>query len=150
MTHGGKRIMFLADVEDSASQVIRKYMTKEEMKSDFVQVAHHGYEGASKAIYDMVEAHTVLWPINTFSCQSGNYGKNIFKTMINGGWRSVNKYIAREATYVKTVICADEAHWGAFKIELPDYTPRDNRLPDYEELYQRVKAEIEATADSEQ
>lgn len=150
MTHGGKRMMFLADIEDSASLVIRKYMTKEEMKSDFVQVAHHGYEGASKAIYDMIEAHTVLWPINTFSCQSGNYGKNIFKTMINGGWRSVNKYIAREATYVKTVICAEEAHWGAFKIELPDYTPRDNRLPDYEELYQRVKAEIEATVDSEQ
>ena len=150
VTHGGKRIMFLADIEERASRVIEKYMTKEEMKSDFVQVAHHGYEGATRAIYDMIEAHTVLWPVNTFSFQSSSYGKNIFKLMINGGWSAVNKYLANDATYVKTVICAEEAHWGAFKIELPDYTPRDNRLPDYDELYNRVKAEFEETAGGEQ
>ena len=63
--------------------------------------------------------------------------------MIKGGWRAVNKYLAQDATYVKTVICAEEAHWGAFKIELPDYVPRENRLPDYKDLYDRVKAEAE-------
>ena len=94
----------------------------------------------------MIEAATVLWPVNTYSFQTSNAGRNIFKLMINGSWRAVNKYIAQEATYVKTVICAEEAHWGAFKIELPDYVPRDYRLPDYDELYNRVKAEAEAEA----
>ena len=144
LTLGGKRIMFLADIEDRASDVIERFQTKEEMKSDIVQVAHHGYEGASQKVYDMVEAATVLWPINTYSFQSNSIGSNIFEKMIKGGWRAVNKYLAQDATYVKTVICAEEAHWGAFKIELPDYVPRENRLPDYKDLYDRVKAEAEA------
>ena len=143
VTHGGKRMMFLADIEDRASEVIEKYLTAEEMKSDIVQFAHHGYEGATQKVYDMVAAATVLWPVNTYSFQTNNYGQNIFERMINGSWRSVNSYIAKEAPYVKTVYCAEEAHWGAVEIQLPTYTPRENRLPDYEDLYNRVKAEAE-------
>ncbi len=143
MTHGGKRVMFLADIEARASGVIEKNIAKSELKSDIVQYSHHGYEGANQALYDLIEAPTILWPVNTYSFQTNNYGQNIFERMINGTWGSVNYYVSHTATYVETIICAEEAHWAAYKIELPTYTPRAEKLPDYEDLYNRVKADAE-------
>ena len=34
------------------------------LKSDMVQVAHHGGETANKEVYDAIQAHTLFWPCN--------------------------------------------------------------------------------------
>ena len=36
----------------------------EALKSDMVQVAHHGGETANKEIYDAIQADTLFWPCN--------------------------------------------------------------------------------------
>lgn len=36
----------------------------ESLKSDMVQVSHHGCETATAAVYDNISAHTVFWPCN--------------------------------------------------------------------------------------
>lgn len=57
----GKSILFLGDTGDEMSKnLIHTY--GEYLKSDIVQVAHHGFNGAKKKVYELIDAVTVLWP----------------------------------------------------------------------------------------
>lgn len=57
----GKSILFLGDTGDEMSKnLIHTY--GENLRSDIVQVAHHGFNGAKKKVYKLVDAVTVLWP----------------------------------------------------------------------------------------
>lgn len=144
VTAGGKRIMILGDMQTAASEALLAMHDKAEMKADIVQYAHHGYEGATKAVYDAIEAPTVLWPMGIFGIKDGQY-TNFYAT-----WRSKtagglvkeipNPYIVGKAAYVKTIIVAGE---GTTEIVLSTYTPRGFREPDYEAIYQQQKAEYE-------
>ena len=144
VTLGEQRIMFLGDTELKLGNVIKASIPASELKCDIVQYAHHGWDGPDKEVYDIIAAPTVLWSINTYSWQSDCLGENIFDRMINspekGSFYAVNHYIAYEAEYVKTIIIHGE---GTTKLVLP-YTPRENRLPDYEGIYNAIKAEEEA------
>ena len=145
-TFGGQRIMFLGDVQDEGGQVMIDTMPKSEMKSDIVQYAHHGWDGPTAALYDLIEAPTVLWPVSIYSWQYEAEGENIFKRMIttqNGPYfYDVNYYIAHEAEYVKTIIINAEGT-GTQEFILP-YTPRAERLPDYEAIYEAIKSKEDA------
>ena len=63
----GKRILFLADVstvaqKDSAVKVIYG-LYGSELKSDILQVAHHGWNGGSVEIYNAVLPEIAFWPV---------------------------------------------------------------------------------------
>lgn len=58
---GDERIMQLGDCGPQTSQVI-SYLYGKYLKSDIVQVAHHGYEGASALLYMRIDADMALWP----------------------------------------------------------------------------------------
>ena len=63
----GKRVLFLADIStlaraDSAVKVVYG-LYGGELKSDILQVGHHGWNGGSDDIYHAVLPETALWPV---------------------------------------------------------------------------------------
>ena len=64
VTAGGQRILFLADMGKLTADRMLADLPASELKSDIVQVAHHGYEGASLKFYQTVNPETLLWPMN--------------------------------------------------------------------------------------
>lgn len=58
----GKNCLFLNDVSIvSGARLLKTYGAA--LKSDMVQMAHHGQAGADKAVYDAIGAKIRLWPI---------------------------------------------------------------------------------------
>ncbi|MBE6553770.1 MAG: hypothetical protein E7666_05445 [Ruminococcaceae bacterium] len=53
------------------------------LKSDIVQVSHHGYEGATIELYNLIEAPMILWPMNVVGEQAGERDRNL---NIFGSW----------------------------------------------------------------
>ncbi len=61
MTTQQNTILFLGDTgEESASKLIKNQKNK--LKADIVQMAHHGQNGASKELYEIIQPATCLWP----------------------------------------------------------------------------------------
>ncbi len=61
MRYKGQSVMFLGDIFDKSSGAMcRRYGSY--LKSDIVQVAHHGYDGATVALYTYIGADVALWP----------------------------------------------------------------------------------------
>lgn len=56
----GQRILFPGDLGEKGSAILLQ--NREELKSDIVQVAHHGFNGAAAEFYEAVDAATALWP----------------------------------------------------------------------------------------
>ena len=56
----GQRILFLGDIYRLGSQYLLS--RPEELSCDIVQIAHHGFPGASAALYDACSASVALWP----------------------------------------------------------------------------------------
>ena len=66
----GQSILFLNDLggfnstQSSGARLVNTY--GEKLKSDIVQMAHHGQKGSQKALYDLVDAKVHLWPTPAF------------------------------------------------------------------------------------
>ncbi len=134
---GGEKIMFLGDVMDKGSEVLLKYMDPAALASDMVQYSHHGYEGASRAVYQAIRAEVVLWPMNVVGYQTSGYSsvpQNVFDY-----WHKrqilPNYYICYQASYVKKIIVSG---MGDAQISLP-YTPTGEKLPDFNAYYESHK-----------
>lgn len=56
-----KKILFLGDTGKESGE---KLLTtqKEKLKSDIVQVAHHGQQGADRSLYEAIQAKIAMWP----------------------------------------------------------------------------------------
>ena len=60
---GGESSIFLGDLAQRGSgAMLAKFGAY--LKSDIVQVSHHGYVGATVELYDAIDAPIALWPIN--------------------------------------------------------------------------------------
>ncbi len=69
--NGKQKFMFLADAETYASNyLISTY--GDELKSDVVQVGHHGVGNVSKECYEKIGADVYIWPV----CHRNWYGDN--------------------------------------------------------------------------
>lgn len=55
-------ILFLGDTGVEASNKLLQGTMKEELKSDIVQVAHHGQAGATEELYKVINPKICLWP----------------------------------------------------------------------------------------
>ena len=61
MNTGKNSILFLGDTGvQSANKLLQNQKNK--LKSDIVQVAHHGQSGANKELYEVVKPKICLWP----------------------------------------------------------------------------------------
>ncbi len=166
VTAGGttQKVMFLGDIQNIASNCMEKNYngSSDALKSDIVQFSHHGYEGASRQVYDWIAAPTVLWPINLVSTQKDRgYIQNVFNVWgmatkesnhsetdpVTGASVSVkypNQYMCSEASYcIQILLAGDEL--DADEITFP-YTPsayangtgKNNRLPNVNALYDEL------------
>lgn len=65
---GGQRFLITGDASEHACTIVSK-MYGSYLKSDYVQVAHHGYTGGSSStsgiqkLYTLSEAPVVIWPV---------------------------------------------------------------------------------------
>lgn len=57
-----KSIMFLGDTGVESSNKLVNMYTNNELKSDIVQVAHHGNNGATEELYKLIQPEICLWP----------------------------------------------------------------------------------------
>ena len=58
----GQRLLFLTDAHTNVCNLLVK-MYREGLKSDFVQLAHHGsFNAATPQLYELVRPSVVLWP----------------------------------------------------------------------------------------
>ncbi len=58
---GGQTLMALTDSSEKSSEIlVQNY--KEYLKSDMVQIAHHGHVGGTVPLYNYIDAPVVLWP----------------------------------------------------------------------------------------
>lgn len=65
LTAEGQKIMFLGDSSSKmTSTLIKCYGTA--LKSDIVQVAHHGAPGGSVALYKLIDMKVALWPLGVW------------------------------------------------------------------------------------
>ncbi|HHT92996.1 MAG TPA: hypothetical protein GXZ66_05760 [Clostridiaceae bacterium] len=86
MNVGEETVLFLADLGEASGFRLRK-AHRENMKSDVVQMAHHGSNGVARIIYEMVSPKACLWP--TPEWLWNNDQGNGFNT---GPWETVELY----------------------------------------------------------
>ena len=60
------KFMILGDCYNEQSEIIPKCYGSSALKSDVVQVAHHGIGGTGEAVYSLIDADYAIWP-------AGNY-----------------------------------------------------------------------------
>ena len=62
-TYKDKTILYLGDVMTPAAEIILEECRGETLRADILQVAHHGFWGASDDLYRVIRPKTLLWPI---------------------------------------------------------------------------------------
>ena len=91
MDVNGKRIMFLGDLGVEGGEQLLETVHAGELKSDYVQMAHHGQNGVEKAVYEAIAADICLWNTPTWlwdNMGENGYDTGGFKTVIVRGWMS--------------------------------------------------------------
>ena len=102
----GQKWMFLGDIAESGAPIFcARY--GEGLKSDVVQVAHHGYPGGTDEMYDLIKAPVVLWPAPLVA----PWGPQRYA---NPEWSPVTRRMVQK--YAKKVYVAGE---GSFECTLP-------------------------------
>lgn len=106
----GQSILFLNDLggfnsdRSSGARLVNTY--GEALKSDIVQMAHHGQKGSQKALYDLVDAKVHLWPTPAFVW---NYPNDYTHLVETRKWVNDGKDFVRGDAY-NIVACLYEAY----------------------------------------
>ena len=66
MTLGGHRVMWLGDAMKKTADLLCRRYSPQELACDVMQVAHHGYYGASPELYRCIRPQILLWPCPDF------------------------------------------------------------------------------------
>ena len=104
----GKRILFLGDLGESGGDRLLAKVDHSLLKSDYVQMAHHGQDGVGKNVYEVIRPRFCLWCTPSWlwaNLGPNGYDTGIFKTIIVRGWisslRCVEKhYLMTKGTHV--------------------------------------------------
>lgn len=115
VTLGGQKFMMTGDMSDNANAIISN-LYGEYIKSDIVQVAHHGFDGGSTNFYRTVDPKWAFWPINRSAYE---YVK----------LSSRNEYMFQKGTNLKQTFVA---FFQTTAVNLPfdgtNYTVTDNKF----------------------
>ena len=66
MTACGRRVYWLADMQARAAGYLAKKYPKDSFSCEILQVAHHGYWGASEELYELMDPEVLFWPCPGF------------------------------------------------------------------------------------
>lgn len=97
----GQKLLFLGDVYFNGSGVLAAAYG-DYLKSDFMQVSHHGYDGGTVELYRLIDPRILLWPVS-----EGGY--NVVKN------RTVNAYLLKQMNVEEVYV----AGAGTVTLELP-------------------------------
>lgn len=99
---GKTKLLFLGDTGIKSSEKLLANQ-KEKLKSDIVQMSHHGQAGATKELYEVIQPKICLWPTPEWLWNNDiGTGKNTgtWKTLETRGWMQELKvkkhYIAKD------------------------------------------------------
>lgn len=102
----GKRILVLGDLGFEAGQQLLEAVPAAELKSDYVQMAHHGQNGVGQAFYRAVDPDYCIWCTPSWlwdNIGKGGYDTGPYKTVITRGWMSElgiqRHYVDRDAPF---------------------------------------------------
>lgn len=98
-----KSILFLGDTGNESSEKLINSTDASLLKSDIVQIAHHGQSGATEDLYKIINPSICLWPTPEWlwnnDCGEG-YNSGEWKTLETRSWiESLNvkhNYIAKD------------------------------------------------------
>lgn len=103
----GKRLMFLGDMGwEPGTKLIRMWDYKE-LKSDVVQMAHHGQDGVEENLYQVIHPEICFWPTPGWlwdNMKDGVADAGSYKTMKTRAWMdrmgAVRNYVAKDGDLV--------------------------------------------------
>lgn len=73
-----KSILFLGDLGiEGGKKILKNETSRVELKSQYVQMAHHGANGVDRSFYEAVEAEYALWPTPDWLWSNNYAGKII-------------------------------------------------------------------------
>lgn len=105
MCINNKSILFLGDTQKESSEKLIKNQGKN-LKSEIVQVSHHGQNGATEELYKIVSAEICLWPTTQWLWDNNSNGaedSGPWKTKETRKWMEELKvkqnYIAKDGTH---------------------------------------------------
>lgn len=90
----GKSILFLGDLSVDGGEDLLAVANHDDLKCDYVQMAHHGQGGISKEAYKILDPKYCLWCTPTWlwdNIGENGYDTNVFGTIIVRGWMSEMK-----------------------------------------------------------
>ena len=89
MTVPGKSILITGDAAFACGVVLQKYHKAGviNLKSDIVQVSHHGQQGLQKATYELIDADVALWPAPSWVYNAAQSATNV-RTYYTRQWFS--------------------------------------------------------------
>ena len=104
----GKCILFLGDLGEEGGDRLMEEWDPSLLSADYLQMAHHGQNGVSRACYEAIRPTYCLWPTPSWLWDNrgeGGYDTGAFQTVIVRGWisslRCVKKhYLMTEAPHV--------------------------------------------------
>ena len=85
---GKTTLLILGDTGVKSSEKLLSNQ-KEKLKSDIVQMAHHGQAGATKELYQEIKPSICLWPTPDWlwdNNSGGGYNSGSWKTLETRGW----------------------------------------------------------------
>ncbi len=72
VTIGEQTIMFLGDAYKGVSDALERLCSSSDLKSDIVQVAHHGFDdGVTSSLYNKIDADVAIWPMDVVRMKDG-------------------------------------------------------------------------------
>ena len=102
----GQRIMFLADAQDGIGSALLNTYTTNYLKSDIMQMAHHGFSnGVSYKVIEAINPKVILWPMDIVRYVDGEFVAGYI-----GDTKSfVHYYNLSDTEYIKSAKkCASE------------------------------------------
>ena len=99
---GGQRFTILGDIEDAASEIIVNMYDAASLKTDILQVAHHGW-GCTTRLYNLFKPTVLMWPTDSASFAQQTAGTS-------SSYYYVIDYALSRQSNVKLIVVADGGH----------------------------------------
>ena len=121
MNSNGVKTLFLADAEAQTTNLLLN-MYGSTLKSDIMQIAHHGYSGGSTSLYQNVDPSWTLWPTNQTCFEERTTGGGIGNAQSQNRWARNNSicYVGDGDIEILKFV------GGTSKISVSTYAPNYN------------------------
>jgi hypothetical protein len=123
MNANGVKTIFLADAESQTTNLLNN-MYGSTLKSDIMQIAHHGYSGGSTTLYQRIAPKYTLWPTSQ-ECfnERTTHGGNASSAKSQNVWAKQNTtcYVGDDKIEILKFV------GGSAKISVSEYTPNKNK-----------------------